>query len=444
MDNVKDVAPEIIEAILKDFEKSMSSPSVVMRQLEEQVKQVGANYSLAYRYAGEINNALTKAIKDNLNADVLPDGNLYYNIAERVFGVTLKRGHDFVTDFAKKVQSSINKENGVGLKPVSAPFNEERAKGIAKYVAYNRLDPTPYDEVIQKKIDDAVENYLLNSVDETIRENAELHSKVGLHAVIKRIVSSSKPCERCQNLQGTYDYEDVRGSGNPVFQRHTRCHCIVLYKSSKDTDWLDVHTKYDSYSDKEVQKRIEYSKAVQTQAERDFRRQKNIARSNGENYVDALDYWCKTKTETGKVIEGNTYVHEGVIYRVDGKHVIFNPSDREKEVAKIITDYFGGDITLYPKVKFPQGIKTSDYFYRAEKYDLTEIEGNAKDIVYNKLKKKKLQANNYVLDITTKTTLSYHEVETQTINLFNRPVAHFVNRVIIVKDDKVLHVFERI
>lgn len=259
MDGVKDVAPEIIEAILKDFEKSMSSPSVVMQQLEQQAKQIGANYSLAYRYAGEVNNALNKAIRDNLTTDVLPDGNLYYNIAERVFGVTLERGHDFVSDFAKTVQSSINKENGVGLRPVSAPFNEERAKGIAKSVAYNRFDPTPYDEVVQKKISDATENYLLNSVDETIRENAELHSSAGLHAVIKRIVSSSEPCEWCQKLQGTYDYEDVKGTGNPVFRRHTRCHCIVLYKSSKDTDWLDVHTKYDSYSDEEVQKRIEYS-----------------------------------------------------------------------------------------------------------------------------------------------------------------------------------------
>lgn len=364
MDGVKDVAPEIIEAILKDFEESMSSPTIVIQQLEEQAKQIGANYGLAYRYAGEVNNALNKAIRDNLTADVLPDGNLYYNIAERVFGVTLKRGHDFVTDFAKIVQNSINKENGVGLKPVSSPFNEDRAKGIAKYVAYNRLDPTPYDEVIQKKISDAVENYLFNSVDETIRENAELHSKVGLHAVIKRIVSSSKPCERCQNLQGTYDYEDVRGSGNPVFQRHTRCHCIVLYKSSKDTDWLDVHSKYDSYSDEEV-KRIE--------------KETNIKLLNHPASGDNIGVLLKKPMFENVFLEyyRNATPNKGLLEYDLG----FKPQDNKKEVhvANIIHKQLGGNILFITKSD-KKGVRKPDYLWNKRFWELKTSTGSKSSI----------------------------------------------------------------
>ena len=36
-------------------------------------------------------------------------------------------------------------------------------------------------------------------------------------------------CEWCRDLEGTYDYEDVKASGSDVYKRHEGCRCTVSY-----------------------------------------------------------------------------------------------------------------------------------------------------------------------------------------------------------------------
>ena len=272
MNDVKDVAPEIIEAILKDFNERIDNP--VTRQLLEDAKTVGADYSLAYRYAIEVSNCLNLAIENNLTSDILPEGKLYYNIAERLFETTLKKEYDVVTQITTLIQNNINKENGINIKAIVPKFDIERAKGIAKAVSYNRYNPELYNDTVLRKIFTFNETFTMHTVDKAIEDNAIFHSKLGLHAVITRIADPGA-CKWCRDLAGVYEYEDVRATGNPVFRRHANCNCIVLFKSDKDRKYSDVH-KWGSYDTDQVDKMIDYSKSVisagETRERRIFRR----------------------------------------------------------------------------------------------------------------------------------------------------------------------------
>ena len=62
----------------------------------------------------------------------------------------------------------------------------------------------------------------------------------GLAPKIKR-TSTGHCCEWCEKLAGTYNYEDVRDTGNNVFRRHRHCRCTVEFITNGKRQ--NVHTK---------------------------------------------------------------------------------------------------------------------------------------------------------------------------------------------------------
>ena len=62
----------------------------------------------------------------------------------------------------------------------------------------------------------------------------------GLAPKIKR-TSTGHCCEWCEKLVGTYNYEDVRDTGNDVFRRHRHCRCTVEFITNGKRQ--NVHTK---------------------------------------------------------------------------------------------------------------------------------------------------------------------------------------------------------
>ena len=89
--------------------------------------------------------------------------------------------------------------------------------------------------------------------------------------------------------------------------------------------------------------------------------------------------------------------NDGTKYNVDGKHVILKPTKREIEVAKLIGQAIGGKVNIIPRINNPVGIKTSDYIIGNERFDLKEIIGIGKYVIEGNLKKKKKQANKFII-----------------------------------------------
>ena len=117
-------------------------------------------------------------------------------------------------------------------------------------------------------------------------------------------------------------------------------------------------------------------------------------------------------------------------------------STKEKEVAEWLEKTFGGKIYLLPRINKPEGIKTADFLFRNEKWDLKEIHGRGKRIIEDTVKNKKQQAHNFIFDIS-KTDIKKEDLFKQFEKLYTSKSTNWINKIIIKEKEKLIFVFER-
>lgn len=218
-----DIAPELLKKIQDDFRKKIDS-SKTIRKLYEKVKRGSATYKEANEFAIEVGEILAGSFKINISSASLPDGRMYFNIANRIIRETLQNNYELISDISMKVQEALNKTAGIGIKPIKPKLNEDKVKGIVDIVSGKEN----YDDIAYM-LGDPIVNFSQSVVNDTVRENADFQYQAGLSPKIRR-TSTGKCCEWCDKLAGVYDYEDVSNSGNDVFRRHERCRCLVEYE----------------------------------------------------------------------------------------------------------------------------------------------------------------------------------------------------------------------
>lgn len=248
---MEDVSVKLLEEIQGEF-KRLFDESGKISDLYKRVRDGTAATKDAQEFASEVGNILAKVFKDKLSSDVLPDGKMYYNIAKSVLEPTLTNNYELVSAVAMDVQSIMNRSAGIGLKSVKPELNEDKVQGIIDIVSGKET----YDDIAYMLYEPVV-NFTQCVVDDTVRANADFQYKAGLSPKIVR-TSSGKCCEWCEKLVGTYDYEDVKDTGNDVFRRHRGCLCLVEFIPAKGSARQNVHSK--NWADEtDVQKRIENS-----------------------------------------------------------------------------------------------------------------------------------------------------------------------------------------
>lgn len=246
---MNDIAPELLKNIQSDFQSGIDK-SEIISQLYRKVRDGTATYIEANDFAVEAGNILAEAYKKNLSVDVLPDGKMYYNIAERIINPTMTNNYDLITDVTEQVQQSLNKNAGIGIKTITPELNQDRIEGIINKVSV----ADSYDDVAWV-LDEPVKNFLQSIVDESIKVNAEFQSKAGLKPKIVRKLSGSC-CDWCRTLAGAYSYPDVP---NDVYRRHQRCRCTVDY-DPRSGKIQNVHSK--QWQSKEDEAKIVARKTI--------------------------------------------------------------------------------------------------------------------------------------------------------------------------------------
>lgn len=233
---MEDIAPELLRKIQEAFRRDIET-SVRIKNVLDKLKAGTATYEDAQVYAGKIGQALTRAFKHNLSAELLPDGRMYYNIAERVLAPMLEESYSRVAATTERIQQSLNKNAGIGLKARRAALNEDRVKGIV-----DKVSNAESFEDVQWVLDAPVENFCRNVVDETLKANAEFHGKSGLNPRIIR-KAESRCCKWCSQLEGEYLYDEGT-MPEDIFRRHERCRCLVTYDPADGSNRRqNVHTK---------------------------------------------------------------------------------------------------------------------------------------------------------------------------------------------------------
>ena len=233
---MEDIAPQLLETLRSRFsEKIAVNPKI--RALMKKIKAGEDTYVDAEDYAYLIGKALSEVFAENLSSGMLPDGRMYYNIAERVLRPLLEEDHAIVSDAAALVQTFLNQKAGIGIKAQTVPVNNDRIYGIVNKVS----EAGAFDE-ISWVLDAPVQNFSINVVDEILRANVEFQGRSGLNPQVIR-TAERNCCKWCSDLAGVYDYPVDR----EVYQRHERCRCTVEYdpadgRRSKQNVWTKSWT----------------------------------------------------------------------------------------------------------------------------------------------------------------------------------------------------------
>ena len=220
-----DVLPSILKEVQERFERDFGKSEIV-RNAFAALKGKKATYKTANEFAIEIGDILSKALGTSLSADKLPDGKMYYNIAQRLLTDVLGRNHELVSGYTSDVQKNLNHEAKIGLKVQVPELNLDRIAGIV-----NRFSSEENFEDVSWLLGEPIVNFTQSIIDDSIRKNAEFHHQSGLQPEIVR-KSYFHCCEWCQEVQGNYKYPRVP---KDVYRRHQHCRCIVDYdpKSGK-------------------------------------------------------------------------------------------------------------------------------------------------------------------------------------------------------------------
>lgn len=152
----------------------------------------------------------------------------------------------------------------------------------------------------------------------------------------------------------------------------------------------------------------------------------------------------KKSTPNSHKIKDAEYFEDakGNKYYVDGKNVVLDYSESEKNVANWLKETFGGEIYMLPRINIPEGIQTADYLFRGEKWDLKEIKSTGKNVLDNRVNGLKKQANNFIFDISN-TTISIKEIKNQIDKLYESPNRKWINKIMLIKNQKLICIYIR-
>lgn len=234
---MEDIVPSLLEKIEKDFKAKVDADNEMSRLFTKFADDKGTLHDVSL-YARRLGDLLSMTLQENLTEDVLPDGKMYYNIADRILNPMMRQNFNLTMEQALTIQKLVDAKNGIGLEPISADFPESRVKQII-----DSLTEDTEFEVIKARMGEPVANCSHSFADDFIKANALYREKAGMRTYLKRTLVGGA-CPYCVRLAGTFDYNDAP---DDIYKRHDSCRCTVTFYSEKVRQ--NVHTKIQSVLD---------------------------------------------------------------------------------------------------------------------------------------------------------------------------------------------------
>ena len=214
-----DIVPELLELINQKFDER-TAESQKLKIAVRNLKAKEATYVDANNFAIEVGNILSDIFKESIDVEILPDGRMYYNIADRILNPTMSKNYELITGYAMDVQTSLNAKAGLHLKAQVPELNQDRIDGIV-----NRISSEADFDVIKWILGDPIVTFSQSVVDDSIKANADFQAKAGLQPILTRKLKG-KACKWCRALAGAYDYSELP---KEIYQRHENCRCTIEY-----------------------------------------------------------------------------------------------------------------------------------------------------------------------------------------------------------------------
>jgi len=213
----EDISPALLKKVQTNFRNRIEKSGATTKAAIKKARD-GTLKSVSV-YSEKVGRALSGAFLDEVTVEALPDGVLYYNIAQKVIVPPIEEAWLMVSDVADEVQIVANKAAGINLKPIRPPIEKERLDGLIELIING-----DFAENIHH-LNEPVKNIVDHFGDHHTEKNTEFLSNSGVDIYITRIAESTA-CAWCREREGTYrGYREA--IDNQVFERHEGCRCEV-------------------------------------------------------------------------------------------------------------------------------------------------------------------------------------------------------------------------
>lgn len=206
---------------MKDLIKLLretSASNTRLRKILDRIENGTIKFSDTAKYS-EIYSNLIGRIMSKYVLELSPEER------EAVCTALLRESYDNLNDLLAQVQTSLDKNYGLHIKPQKAVFPAERVQQLA----HSLIDPTVPDETIQRRANSGAANISKSFHDDYMKTNAKFRNDAGLKCYINR-VTSGKCCPWCSDIAGRYVYGD---HPDDVFCRHDNCDCTVTFENGR-------------------------------------------------------------------------------------------------------------------------------------------------------------------------------------------------------------------
>lgn len=233
---MEDIAPELYNKIQNRMRNMLSRDM----DLVTKIRKGKATQRDIAKYADRVGRAASISFKEVLKLDDLPDGKLYWNIADKTIGETLKNIYDDVNTVAaiQMRGEDIKKGFQLGIKQGIAP--DKRIKEVLE-MAVNQTTQEALDNAMTDPVIATARKYY----DDFQRANGDARSALGFAETVirkyddKGLHNGKTPCLWCIQREGTFTMQEAHALG--VFERHPGCGCMIEVITPKNTqvqtDW---------------------------------------------------------------------------------------------------------------------------------------------------------------------------------------------------------------
>lgn len=214
---MEDIAPALLAKIQEVFRAGVAESPQAQR-IQNRIRDGTGTQRDAHRYATLLGEILSKALTSILTADALPDGRLYWNIAQRTIKPMLKQNHALVNEASVRIQSAIDAAQGIGLQAIGGELPESRIDGLVKKAADAQTE-------YLKWLREPIVNCSASFYTDFVKTNAAARYRAGMGVKIIR-TGRADCCPWCAAMLGEYDYKKAPAD---IYKRHEFCHCETAF-----------------------------------------------------------------------------------------------------------------------------------------------------------------------------------------------------------------------
>lgn len=224
----EDIAPAMLKQVEKQFRQNLTRKGVDLKKDIQRARD--GTLKDVHSFSNKVGDALSDAFR-TISAENLPEGTMFFNIADRVMRPPIKEAYTMVSDVADEIQTAANRKSGLGLKSIRPPIEEDRVKGLIDAVTSAEYNQTAH------YLDYPVKCLVDHFADHHMEKNAEFLDNSGVYTEVIR-TAEANCCEWCSERAGTYDGY-LEAQDNEVFARHDGCRCTVEIRSGKTRGFMN-------------------------------------------------------------------------------------------------------------------------------------------------------------------------------------------------------------